>query len=516
MTETRSSNSTSVSVAEEASFKVLPLTPAWYQYQPFEMGDIGGEPTLVAPSPFREDQSMDFGRRVDVTASASFQTYLNGLNIYRLLQGFFVSDAAEQVSSHPVNGNSDAISAITTSRITIAAGGDEFAAGDIIVIRGCTGAASANNQRIGVVTGTPTATSVMVSGTPFVAATTGLATATIHKVGVQLASGIASMKVSGTTSTLEVTGTTDFTTHSLIIGQSIHIGGDDPATAFSVSGYVRIVGIEARKLTFDNPSFTPVADAGTGKTIQLFYPSVLRNRQTELERTKRSYTIERTMGEGETQGSSQAQYVIGATPSGLSLSFPLAQLATANFTFMPARPTYEASSLKSGTRYPATSYTDYFNTTDDLALARIATNDAALVPGDFFGFVSEFSLEQSNNVSLNKAHGVLGGFAASYGDFTVTGSITAYFRTVAALEAIINNQRCQYHAYYGHNRHGFSIDLPLCSVSGGIPQFSKNEPITVSLSLSGAKSDTVGAGFGHVMMFCYYPYLPAAAEGEAK
>lgn len=515
---TRSSNATSVSVAQEESYKTLPSVPLWYQYQPFEMGDIGGEPTIVAPSPFREDQSMDFGRKVDVTASGSFQTYFNGGNVLRLLQGYFVSDIVEQVTTRPMNSAGATLSALTTSRITLASLGDDFSAGDIVMVFGATGAAAANNGRIGVVTGTPTATSVTVAGTPFVAATAGLAGAGIQKVGYQFGSGLVTMVVSGTESSLVGTGAVDFTTHGLLVGQSIYIGADDSATQFStaLSGYCRITSIAAKKLVFDNPSFTPAANSGTSKTIQVWFPSVMRNVQTEATRTRRSYVIERTMGEGETQGTTQAQYVIGAAPSGVSLSFPLANLITANFNYMPAKPEYEASAVRAGTRYPATSYTDYFNTTNDLVLGRLSEVGEALVPTDFFGLVSEFSLEQSNNVTQNKAQGIEGAAAVSYGDFTVNGSVTAYFEHVRALQAIIGNRRAKYHCYYGHNRHGFSIDLPLVSLSGGIPQYSKNQPITVSLSLSAAKSDTLGTGFGHVMMYCYFPHLPVIAEGKAK
>ena len=516
--ETRSSNATSVSVAEEETYKKLPTTPAWYQYQPFEMGDIGGEPTIVAPSPFREDQSMDFGRKVDVTASGSFQTYVNGGNIVRLLQGYFVSDIVEQTTTRPLNSAGAAMSAVTTSRITLASLGDDFVAGDIIMIFGATGAASANNGRVGVVTGTPTATSVTVSGTPFVAATTGLAGAGIQRVGYQFGSGTLSMAVSGTESSLVGTGAVDFTTHRLVVGQSIYIGADATATQFGtgLSGYCRVISIAAKKLVFDNPSFTPATNAGTGKTIQVFFPSVMRNVQTEASRKRRSYQIERTMGEGQSRGTTQAQYVTGAAPSGVSLSFPLANLISANFNYMPARPEYEASAIRAGTRYPAISYTDYFNTTSDLVLGRLSEVGEALVPTDFFGLVSEFSLEQSNNVTQNKAQGIEGAAAVSYGDFTVNGSVTAYFKHVDALQAIIGNRRAKYHCYYGHNRHGFSIDLPLVSLSGGVPQFSKNNPITVSLSLSAAKSDTIGTGFGHVMMYCYFPHLPVIAEGKAS
>lgn len=518
MAQTRSSNATSVSVAEESSYKTLPAVPKWYQYQPFEMGDIGGEPTLVEPNPYREDQSMDFGRKVDVTASGGFQTYVNGLNILRLLQGYFVSSAHEQYSTNGLNASAPtAISAITTSRITLASTGDDLTAGDIILVGGCTGAAAANNGVIGVVTGSPTATSVTVTGTPFTAATTGLGGAFIQKVGIELASGIASLVVSGTTTSLAITGTTDFTTQDLLLGSAICIGGDDPATRFSdtLKGFVRLRRIEARRLTFDNPSFTPVANPGTGKRIQLFFGTVLRNRLTEAERTKRSYVIERTLGEGASPNTSQAQYVIGAAPSSLTLAFPLANLVTSNFNYMPAKPEYEPTAVRSGTRYPAVSYDDYFNTTSDLVLARVSTITPAVVPSDFFGLASEYTFEQTNNVTQVKAQGIEGAADVSYGDFVVTGSVTAYFETVEALRSIIGNAKSQFHCYYGHNNHGFAVDLPLCSLSGGILGFTKNQPITVPLNLSAAKSDSIGEGFGHVMMYTYFPYLPTIQEGRA-
>ena len=518
----RSSNATNLSLAEESSYKVLPATPIWKQYLPIEMGDIGGEPTLQSPMPYREDQSVDFGRRVDVTASGSFQTNFNGLNILDAMQGFFVTNAIEQTSSDPISGGRDAITALTTSRITIGAGGDEFAVGDIILITGCTGTAALNNGRIGVVTGTPTSTQITVSGTPFIAATgAGLAGAKVQKVGVQFASGICGMKVVGDVSTLEVTGTYDFTAaiHTFTVGQAIYIGGDAEATRFAgsgLNGYARIRQVEAKKITFDNPSFTPATDAGASKTIQVFYPTVLKNALSDATRTRRSYTIERTLGEGATQGSRQAQYVVGAAPNQMTLAFPLANLITANLSYVPARPEYEATALKSGTRVPFTGLDDYFNTTDDLVLGRICSSDRALSPSSYFGVVSEFTLDQMNNVTLNKGQGHLGGFSVSYGDFVVTGTLNAYFETVAPLQSIIGNQRSQYHVYYGHNNHGFAFDIPLCSLSGGIPAFTKNQPITVPLTMTAARSTTIGEGFGHVMLYSYFPYLPTVAMGKAK
>lgn len=522
MTETRSSNNTSVSLAEEASYKILPATPRWFQQSPFEMGDIGGEPTLVEPAPYREDQSMDFGRKVDVSASGSFQTYVNGGNILRLLQGFFVSNAIEQTTTYGLNQTAPAtISAVTTSQITLSTLGDDFTAGDIVMLEGCAGSAAANNKRIGVVTGTPTATQVRVSGTPFVAATTGLAGAYLQKVGVEFGTAELSMTVSGTVCQLVATGSHDFTTaaHGLIVGQAIFIGGDETASRFSgtnVYGFARVREISAKRITIDNPSFTPAAAAGTGKKIRLYYPTVMRNVLRDADRVRRSYTIERTMGEGARSGTSQAQYVIGSAPNAFSWSFPLSNLITTNFNYMPAAPAYEDTALKPGTRIPAISYTDYFNTTSDLVLARVASNDPALVPEGYFGVVSEFSLEQSNNITQNKGHGYEGAFSVTYGDFVTTGSVTAFFETVAPLRSIIGNKKSQYHAYYGHNRHGFAIDIPLCSLSGGIPNYSKNQPITVPLNISGAKSDSIGAGFGHVLMYSYFPYLPVIGEGRAK
>ena len=76
----------------------------------------------------------------------------------------------------------------------------------------------------------------------------------------------------------------DFTTLGLVVGQWIKIGGTGSAYRFATEAcnvWGRITDIAATALTLDNLPSTWTTDAGTGKTIRVFFGDYIRNGTTE-------------------------------------------------------------------------------------------------------------------------------------------------------------------------------------------------------------------------------------------
>jgi hypothetical protein len=123
-----------------------------------------------------------------------------------------------------------------------------------------------------------------------------------------------------------------------------------------------------------------------------------------------------------------------------------------------------------------------------------------------FGYVFEMILAINNNVSSSKVIGVLGAFDASAGDFEVSGSLTAYFTTVAAVQAVRNNSDVALNVIAAQRNAGVVFDIPLLSLGGGRINVEKDAPITVPLESSGAENAA-----GYTMLYEVFSYLPSVA-----
>lgn len=134
----------------------------------------------------------------------------------------------------------------------------------------------AANNGLGRVTASTT-TSVTVSGPTTAIEAAPPAAARLKVVGFQGASGDITATATGLAST-----SLDFTTLGLAVGQWIKIGGTGGADAFrfagaALNGWARITAIAATALTLDNRPAGWTTDAGTSKTIRVFFGDVLKN-----------------------------------------------------------------------------------------------------------------------------------------------------------------------------------------------------------------------------------------------
>ena len=168
----------------------------------------------------------------------------------------------------------------TTDTYVVASGGASVKAGHLVRATGFTN--SANNQIFRAASST--ATTIVGSSLSLTAETAPPGTAKLKVVGFQGASGDITATSGGLGSTA-----LDFTTLGLSVGMWVKIGGtaagDKFATA-ALNGWARITAIAATALTLDNKPSGWTTDAGTGKTIKVWFGDWIKNGLTQTTMTK--------------------------------------------------------------------------------------------------------------------------------------------------------------------------------------------------------------------------------------
>lgn len=498
------SNVVGLAIAEEASLKTLPTTPVWYALEPNSFPDFGGNFTNVARNPINANRSNKKGVLTDLEATGGYNTDFTQSNTQRLLQGFFFADAREKPTTQPFNSAAIAITGVvgSTKTFSAASGLGVFLPKHLILTSGFSKAANNGLDVIASVTG----------GTAIVGTDTAAdepappATAKIEVVGVEFASADTSIvaAASGVSLTSIVF---DFTTLGLTIGEWVFLGGDATTNKFvnNAPGYARIASIAAHEIVFDDTTFVPVSETGTGKLIRMFFGKVIKNEQAALIK-RRSYNIERQLGSDGV--GTQSEYLEGAIPNELTLNLPTSGKIEADLSFVAMDYTTRNGTVgvKSGTRVIVTNE-DAYNTSSDVYRTKLAIFDPTSINASpLFAFVTDAKLTINNGVTANKALGILGAFDASAGNFAVTGSVTAYFSTVEAVSAIRNNSDVAYNAIFAHNNMGFIFDMPLMSLGNGRLKVEKDAPITLPIDMNAAESAA-----GHTLLSNFFAYLPTVA-----
>jgi hypothetical protein len=505
------SNVTGLAIAEEASLKTLPGTPIWLGMEPNSYSDFGATFNTVARETINATRQRLKGTITDESAKGGFSIDFTQRNITKLLQGFFWADAIEKTATQPFNGAQVAFTSVSTTQYLAATGLAGFLVHSLVSAKGF--AASANNglKEITVVA----AGALTVAGGGLVVDASPAAAALLETVGYRAVAGDLHIAISGSKVLLTSTAL-DFTTFNLTVGEWVFLGGDaainnfvTASTANNINqGYARIFAIAAHTLTFDITTFTPNTDADGGglQRVDLYFGKVLINAKTSGTVKRRTYQLERQLGNDGV--GVQSEYVTGAVPNELTLNLAQANKVTADLSYvgLDVEQRDGTTGIKSGTRIGLLGEAA-FNTTQDVYLSRLAINDPTVLnPASLFAFASDIKITINNGANPNKAIGVLGGFDVSSGDFAVSGTLTAYFQTVAAILAIKNNADIGLQTIFARANAGMVFDMPRLTLGGGGVKIEKDKPITVDLTQDAAKSD---AGF--TLLAGFFEYLPTVA-----
>lgn len=502
------SNVTGLRFAEEASLKTLPGTPDWISLEPNSYKDMGGQITSVARKPISASRQLQKGVTTDLDASGGLNQDLTLNNTTRLLQGFFFADIREKFTTQQMNSVAIALTSVTAASKTIAAASGLLGclANHIVQASGFTNSA---NNGLKTVASASTATNIVVNEA-MVDEAAPPAAAKVEVVGYQFASATVDVTMNGNLVRLtRASGVFDFTALGLIPGEWIYLGGDAVGTKFANNnGFARISVIAAGYMQFDKVSWTPQAEVGTGKTIRIFCGSVLKNEANPNLIKRRTYQLERTLGND--GNGIQSEYLLGAVPNELSINIQQADKVTVDMDFIALDNEQRDGTLglKAGNR-PTLTPASAFNTSSDVTRIKLAIVDpTSATPSALFAFATELTITLKNNVSPNKAVGVLGAFDTSAGNFEVGGKMTAYFASVGAVAAIRINSDVTIDVLLQKKNRAMLLDIPLLALGDGRLNVEQDQPITLPLDVNAAASK-----FDHTLLFQTFAYLPDAAGG---
>lgn len=503
------SNITGLAYAEEAILGVLPGeggqpgTPVWYRLNPNSYNDFGGEVITVAPNPINPSRQRRKGVTTDLNASGGVNHNLTFENLTDIMQGVLFADIRQKGHEEPTG---------VTAALYSVADTTGFVVNSLVKGQSFTNAA---NNALTVATAVVSNTSVAVAGLVLEAGPpTG---ANINVVGHQAVLDDLGVSMAGDLPVISST-LLDFTTLGLVEGQWIFVGGDLAADQFATAannGWKRIRSIATNAITVDKSDTLMVTEVlAGGETIRLFYGDVLRNESGTLIK-RRSYNVERTLGAPDEAFPAQIQseVLIGSVPNEVTLNVPSAELLNLDLSFV----SIDNEQRTGATGPKQTGVLDFasakeYNTSSDVPRIRIgivSDTDANILP--LFAFITEGTVVINNNVTPNKAVGVLGAFDVTAGTFSVSGSVTAYFASVAATQAVRNNADVTIDMSFVRDNQGIVFDMPLVALGDGRLNVEVDQPITLPLTNDAASGADVDANLDHTMLITYFNYLPDAA-----
>lgn len=500
------SNITGLRIAEELTIGVLPGSPVWVQQEPNDYQPMGAKLTTLIRNPITDGRQRKKGVITDLEASGGYSSDLTQTNFQSLLRGVFFAN-------YRTKAERLAIAAGVTSSTYPLASTAGFTVGALLFGGGFT---NTGNNGVKRVTALSANVSITVAET-LTAEATPPAESTLVVVGHQFASADITIDVSGTLPKM-VSAAKDLTTLGLTVGEWIYIGGDltaeNPINAEN-AGWKRIRTILAGSIEFDKSSSAMVTDAGTAKTVRIYFGRKLQN-ETGANIVRRSYQLEVSLGAPDTAQPAQiqSQYVLGAIPNQWNMAIGTATKITTDITFVAtdSESRTGVEGLKSGTR-PVLADSDAYNTSSDIKrikMSLVSDTDEAITP--MFAYVTDLSFAVNNNLKPAKAAGVLGSFDITAGTFAVSGNLTAYFTDTAAINAIRNNADVTIDAIIVKDNAGVVIDLPLISLGGGDLDIKLDEAVKLPLTMDAATAASISPDLNYTAAIMFYDYLPDVAE----
>ena len=499
--ETISSDESGLLVAEQSDPRVIP-SGAGVVYrvkEPNSYGTFGISTKQVARNPINADRMQKKGTLVGADAGAEYEEDVTPVNLAQDMQGVLFAD---------IRYKSRVLATATDNTgFTIPAGGVAYTAGTILAASGAT-LPPVNGRK--VVGAGSTGTLVAVTG---LAASTGQSIE-LTRIGRLFAAGDAKISLANGLPAL-TSDAFDLTVLGFIVGEWVYIGGDTVGSQFANSannGFARIINITSNAITFDKTSHTMVADAGAGKSIELYFGNVLKNEKADLAR-RRVYALRRRLGKpDDTSNQTQSEVVFGAVAQMAKISIPEEDKLTVMYTYMASDwQAFDNDALIVGTIVEPQE-ADAYNSTGDAVRARMAVyNPADAFPQPLIGIFTDFDLTFDNNTKQNKAVTRFAGAGITAGQFAVSGSFNAYFSSIQAVNAVKNNSDVTFDLIEVKANKAMVIDFPLMSLSTDGVDLKANDPAMLSVDGQMGTGRKINPGLDHVVLFVFFPYVPNAA-----
>jgi len=491
MADLQSTNRVALAKVRETTFGITPTNPAFKRIRQTSSG-LSASPQTEVSAEIRPDRQVTDLILVGIQAGGDIGGELSFRSVdddfEEALQGTWASKPTIEVATADTE-----VSDVSATTLTVAAGlGTPFKAGQLALV---TGLPTAANNKVAKVTAS-TGTTIVFPAATFAAETDPIPVgAAVRVVGFAgAAADVAAVTAGG--NALSST-TLDFTTLGLHVGEWILIGGKAANSFFATAGtngWARIAAIGANRLSLENVPAGFAADAGTGKSIEIYAGDFLVNGSTQ-----RSNTIERQYLN---HSPVTYEYLRGQTLDRLSVNMPAKKPAAYTKSYVGADAEVLSARVGGATDIPAPTY-PVLNTSSNVG--RIGFGGAALSGPNF---VMSAQFEVNNNLRRQDAVGYLGAIGIGDGEFSVTGTLETYFGDSTVYQKVINNTLTSCDLRLGRqdgNKEALLFDFPSIKLSSGSPGVSgKNADVMLSAGFT-AIMDAVK---GYTMSVGRFWFLP--------
>jgi hypothetical protein len=492
---TAKAEATQILVGRESTAGTAPSS-GWMQLQPNPGGITGWTPEYVDVNrdPLSTNATDEKGDHVGLNANPVIVHDLNKDLVDQFAEGWLRS-----VAKVPGDEPTTAIyrpTAVTSTGYTVAADGD-LANGLLVYARGFD---TSGNNGLKVLAGTSTGTEIKTTG---LAAETPSGTVSVEVCGVQGGTADIGMNASG-----HLTSTTlDFTTLGLVADVSkVKVGGSTTVTQFATAAcncWATVDAISANLLTLKWHTETPAADAGTGKTIQLFFGRAYRN--VALDHA--DYLEPSWHGEKEDQGVGAANAAVYTYAEGMhigqvQIAMPLQSKVEVTTSFVGmdiTDPVLVASRVAGPSAAYAPLATNLFDTANDMVSARVMDGSSEVIAE-----INSMNLTISHGVTPKNVLATFGAVGAIFGKIRPSASMEIYYNDSAIHTGIRANTTYRAEAILKNDQCAIAFDLPTVTLRGGAMSYAANSPVMVSLDLPAHRDPATNI----VMIMNVFPYVP--------
>lgn len=487
-----STNRSKTSYVKEVTPGTTPANPAFKEMR-VTSNALQLQPTRTTSNEIRADRQVVDQILVDLNNNGATGIELSFSAhddlIEAALQGTWSNKASIVVATTDTE-----ISDLSVTTFTVAAGGTNFKAGNLVL---STGFATQGNNNIIVPVSSSTATTVVMPAASYSAEANPIPVgAAIRVVGQQGASGdIAAVTAGGNALTSTVL---DFTTLGISVGEWIKLGGDSAGTQFATpanNSWALVGAIAAGRLSLSVVPSGWTADSGTAKTIQLFYGDFVRNGTTQ-----RSFTIERQQQD---LAAPAYEYFTGDQVDTMSLAFKASSIITGSFGWLGMGGSAGTVRPSGATDINAPQY----------AVLNASSNVGRLAIGGVLvsspSYLTEIGIDLKNNLARQTAVSVLGAVGISNFQLDVTGSFNAYFGDLAYQNAVLNDTETSIMLRTGRadgNCESLVVHVTKIKLTGSAPASGKNQ----DRMFNGAYAAKLDPTFGTISAGRFW-YLPLSA-----
>lgn len=485
-------NAISLAYIRETVLGELPAAGVAEYLEPNDITEYGAQITTTVRNPISKNRTNKKGTITDMTSSMSFTQDTTASLLLAFLQGAIYSYWHEQPWARGADLQVTAGTGFTVLTPLTTAPPE----GAIVYVRGFFNEA---NNGLKIVDAGATTTSIPTTDAASLVAETGANTSSIYMCGIQGTAGDIQIDANGNV----ISTTLDFTTLGLQVGQGLYIGGLDADTKFNTAvngGLCRIRKIEANMLTIDKKDGIFVADAGAGKTIQLYFGWFIKDVPVDDPFFKdHSFAFELAYpGLGDSDVDAY-EYSTGNFVNTYELSLPLADKSTSTIATF-GMDTLPLTETKQAWTYDNPLFSEAFSTPNDFIRLRLTKYDETGLSTLF----KDCTLSFGNNAGGEGVLGKMGPAFTNYGNFDVSISCTVVFTNKEIPRMIRNNCTCTMDFCLINSDGAFYVDIPSLTLGDGSKSFPVNEKVKIALSNS-AFGDTE---MGHTIGITYFPYIP--------